>query len=234
MESDMNKKFDLNFAESAESLIRARKSKREFLPEAIPKETLVKIFELANQAPTATNTQARRIEVVSGKLKERLSKALIEAYERNHVSLDFPYTNTTYSGVYQKRNQEFGAGLYGILRVPMEDHAGKRRNYIRNLEFFGAPHAAFLFVPNFDVERQINDIGIYGQTLMLAMKGYGLDSCPQAIMGLYCDIIREVLDVSPEYKLMWGISFGYANPEAPINTFESTRAALTETVHFRE
>ncbi|QLY23953.1 nitroreductase [Bdellovibrio sp. KM01] len=222
------------FTENAEKLIRSRRSKRDYLPGRIPQETLCKIFELANQAPSSTNTQARRIEVVSGPLLQKLSTALKSAYDKKHTYLDFPYTSGTYTEVYSKRMQEFGAGLYGLLKIARGDQEGNRKNYIRNLEFFGAPHAAFLFVPNFDVERNLNDIGMYGQTLLLAMKAYGIDSCPQAVLGMYCDVIRETLNISPEYKLLWGISFGYANPEAPVNQLITSRAPLNETVTFRE
>lgn len=222
------------FIAAAEKLIRSRRSKREFLSKRIPNETLTKIFELANQAPSSTNVQARKVEVVSGPLLQKLSEALKSAYERNHTNLDFPYTSSSYNGVYTKRMQDFGAGLYGLLKVSFEDHEGKKRNYIKNLEFFGAPQAAFLFVPSFDVERNLNDIGMYGQTLLLAMKAYGIDSCPQAVLGMYCDVIRETLGISSDYKLMWGVSFGYANTEAPVNQLITSRAPLEETVTFRE
>ena len=225
---------DQKMTEAAELLIRSRRSKRDFLPERIPQETLTKIFELANQAPSSTNVQARKIEVVSGPLLNKLSEALKNAYERNYTNLDFKYTSSAYGDVYTKRMQDFGAKMYGLLKVTIDDQEGKKRNYIKNLEFFGAPQAAFLFVPNFDVERNLNDIGMYGQTLLLAMKAYGVDSCPQAVLGMYCDVIRETLGVSSDYKLMWGISFGYANPDAPVNQLVTSRAPLEETVTFRE
>ena len=225
---------DLKITETAELLIRSRRSKRDFFPEKIPQKTLTKIFELANQAPSSTNVQARKIEVVSGPLLIKLSVALKSAFERNHTNLDFKYTSAAYDGVYTKRMQDFGAKMYGLLKVTFDDQEGKKRNYIKNLEFFGAPHAAFLFVPNFDVERNLNDIGMYGQTLLLAMKAYGVDSCPQAVLGMYCDVIRETLGVSSDFKLLWGVSFGYANPGAQVNQLVTSRAPLEETVTFRE
>ncbi len=64
--------YDERFAASAEALIRARRSKRAFLPDPVPPATLAKIFELANQAPSSSNTQVRRVEVVSGATRDRL------------------------------------------------------------------------------------------------------------------------------------------------------------------
>lgn len=228
----MSTTYDEPFAASAEALIRARRSKRAFLPDPVPRGTLEKIFELANQAPSSSNTQVRRVEVVSGGTRDRLSRALVAAAQAGQETLDFPLDTSYYHGPYQERMQQFGSGLYGTWGIGRDDAEGRRAKHLENLEFYGAPHAAFLFVPDFMVERQSSDVGIYGQTLMLAMKGYGVDSCAQAILALYADTVRDCLKVDPHYKLLWGLSFGYADPEAPINAFRSTRVPVGETVHF--
>lgn len=224
--------YDERFAASAEALIRARRSKRAFLPDPVPPTTLAKIFELANQAPSSSNTQVRRVEVVSGAARDRLSRALFEAAEAGRETRDFPLDTALYAGVYEDRMQRFGAGLYGTWGLERNDQEGRRRKYLENLDFYGAPHAAFLFVPDVMVERQSSDLGIYGQTLMLAMKGYGVDSCPQVILALYADTVRDCLGIDPEYKLLWGLSFGYADPIAAINSFKASRAPVEETVSF--
>jgi hypothetical protein len=51
--------------------------------------------------------------------------------------------------------------------------------YRRNLEFFGAPHAVLVFMHGEFEEREAVDLGIYAQTLMLAMTARGIACCAQ-------------------------------------------------------
>ena len=50
--------------------------------------------------------------------------------------------------------------------------------------------------------------------------------------GFFAGTIREVLGISSEYKMLFGISFGYADTQAPANQVRTARAALDETVTF--
>ena len=67
---------------------------------------------------------------------------------------------------------------------------------------------------------------------MLAMTAHGLGSCPQTALSFQANLVREVLEVDDSNKLMFGISFGHPNPDAPVNRCETDRAALADTVHF--
>ncbi len=196
------KEYESSLVQAAERLIRGRRSQRAYLPRPVPEGTLARIFDLANQAPSASNTQPRRVEVVSGASRDRLSRALVEAAEGGRESIDLSIDQELYRDEYLDRMQQFGAGLYGTFGIAREDSEGRRRVYLDNLRFYGAPHATFLFVPDFLVARQSNDLGIYGQTLMLAMHGYGVSSCAQAILSMYADTVREVLNVPPSYRLV--------------------------------
>jgi len=50
---------------------------------------------------------------------------------------------------------------------------------------------------------------MYAQTLMLALIARGIASCAQGALGLFPEIIREQLGIPANYKLLFGISFGY-------------------------
>lgn len=105
---------------------------------------------------------------------------------------------------------------------------------LQNLHFFGAPHAAFLFMPDYAGERLAADIGMYAQTLLLTMRAHGVASCPQTTLGFYADTVREVLDIDPQNKLLFGVSFGYEDTSAPANGIRAPRVDLSETTRFRE
>ncbi|WP_373294183.1 nitroreductase family protein [Streptomyces kronopolitis] len=75
------------------------------------------------------------------------------------------------------------------------------------------------------------DTGAYLQTLLLAMTAYGVVSCPQGLLSFYADTVRDELRVD-EGKLLVGISFGYADENAPVNQVATDRAALEATTTF--
>jgi nitroreductase len=88
----------------------------------------------------------------------------------------------------------------------------------------------FMPVP-FDT-REAADIGLYAQTLMLALTARGIASCAQGALGLFPDIIREQLGIPDVYKLLFGISFGYEDSSVAANAARVGRVALAEIIRF--
>ncbi|MFE1175482.1 nitroreductase [Streptomyces sp. NPDC058773] len=215
----------------AEKLIRGRHATRAFLPEAVPAETMRAIFSLAGTAPSNSNAQPWRVEVVSGARRAHLADALQAAHAAQRASADFPYSEDMYARVHQERRAAFGAGLYGALGIDPDDHGARAAYDAESLRFYGAPHAAFLFVTGDGGARLAADVGAYMQTLLLAMAAYGVDSCPQGLLSFYADTVRNELGVT-EGKLLVGISFGYADESAPVNRVRTERAALGATTAF--
>jgi nitroreductase len=217
--------------ESAERLIRTRRATRAFRSDEVPADTLRSIFALAGAAPSNSNTQPWHVEVVSGATRERLADALVAAHERNDASLDFPFHEGLYRGVYQGRREDAGARMYGSVGIERHDTAARDAFNAQSLRFYGAPHVALLFTsPNAEA-RMAADVGIYAQTLLLAMTAYGVASCPQGLLSFYADTIRGELGVENR-KLLLGVSFGYADDTAPANTLRMPRASLDETTRF--
>lgn len=130
-----------------------------------------------------------------------------------------------YAPVHQQRRAEFGAGLYGALGIGPDDHPARAAYDAESMGFYGAPHAAFLFVTGDGGPRLAADAGAYLQTLLLAMTAYGVASCPQGLLSFCADTIRDELRVD-EGNLLVGVSFGYADENAPVNRVASDRAAL--------
>ena len=76
------------------------------------------------------------------------------------------------------------------------------------------------------------DVGIYVQTLMLAMKAYGVSSCAQAALRDYPDIVRKELDVPKNINILLGISFGYIDKKVKANKVLVGRSSSDENVKF--
>ena len=67
------------------------------------------------------------------------------------------------------------------------------------------------------------DMGMFLQSVMLAARGHGLGSCPQASTSDYPDIVRNILGVSDQYSLICGLSLGYPDNDKPVNQYRTQR-----------
>jgi nitroreductase len=155
----------------------------------------------------------------------------VAAHHAGRRSVDFPYREDLFRGRQQIRRSQFGAQLYEALGIPRAETDLLEGYNVESLRFYGAPHVAMLFGPANTEARVAADIGIYAQTLLLALTAYGIASCPQALLSFYADTVREVLGVT-DRKLLLGISFGYADEDAAVNAVRTPRADLAETTRF--
>ncbi len=80
--------------------------------------------------------------------------------------------------------------------------------------------------------REATDLGMYAQTLMLALTSRGIASCAQGALGLYPPIVRSHLGLPDSQRLLFGISFGYEDPADPANAARTGRVPLHEAVRF--
>lgn len=218
-------------ARSFDDVVLARRSLRAFLPDQVATDTLERVFELAQRAPSNCNTQPWLTHVASGSSLEALREELPRRFMNGEMSLDFPYDGV-YQGAYKERQYGSAQALYDAVGIAREDKARRQEQFMRNFIFFDAPHVAFLFLPEPFGLREATDLGMYAQTLMLAMTAHGLGSCPQTALSFEADVIRQLLGVDAGNKLLFGISFGHPDPQAPVNQCETDRVALADCVQF--
>jgi hypothetical protein len=215
------------------SIVADRRSLRAFLPQAVDSATLEAVFNVAQRAPSNCNTQPWQVHVASGEAIETLRREMPERFMQGEMSLDFPYDGA-YEGVYRERQHGSAQALYDAAGIAREDKAARHQQFMTNFAFFGAPHVAFLFLPEPFGLREAADLGMYAQTLMLALTANGLGSCPQTALSFQADLVRETLHIDASQKLMFGISFGYPDPDAAVNNCVTDRAALADTVRFHQ
>ncbi|MET9550071.1 nitroreductase [Streptomyces sp. NPDC006627] len=213
-------------------LVRSRHSVRKFLPDPVPPAEIRGVLEDAQTAPSNCNTQPWTVHVVSGAARDGLSKELLQADEEGRVSSDFSFDYADFGeGTYLDRAHHHAATLYGARGISRSDRAARKAAARENLDFYGAPHVAFLFMPAFgDGVRAAGDIGMYAQNFLLSLTARGLGGIPQTALGFYADTVREFLDVPKDLKLLFGISFGTADQTSPVNNFRIGRTALEQSV----
>ena len=68
------------------------------------------------------------------------------------------------------------------------------------------------------------DAGIFLQTLMLSAHANGLGTCAQGALATWPTLVRREFDVPEHYKLICGVSIGYAS-DHPVNEYNPGRRA---------
>jgi nitroreductase len=147
------------------------------------------------------------------------------------IKPDWP-ADGIFTGVYRERQVDAAQKLYGAMGVARSDVVGRKMAYIRNHAFFDAPHAVLIFMPEPFDTREAADIGMYAQTLMLALIARGIASCAQGALGLFPEIIREELGIPANYKLLFGVSFGYEDHNVKANAARVGRTPIGDAVRF--
>lgn len=219
----------LSFAET----VRARRSVRRFRPDPVPEALLRTMLEEAQCSPSNCNTQPWQVHIVSGAARDRLSAAMAADWDAQRVTPDFSFDLHAYQGLCDERRKAQGAAYLEAMGVARDDPAGRDALTRGNLSFFGAPHVAFLFMPVVgDNVRTASDVGMYGQTLLLSLVAHGLGGIPQTMLGFFADTVRRELGLPDELKLLFGISFGYPDEDAPGSRHRVPRAPLGENVAF--
>ena len=216
-------------------ILRLRKSCRGFLDTRVPDHMITSILEDAQLAPSNCNTQPWETHIVSGDKLKELSEALLRENNAESFSPDFSFDTNEYHGHYQERYFDLAKANYGAYGIRRGDKAGRKEVSDNNYKFFNAPHIAIPFMPSFgDNVRVGGDIGMYGQTFLLSLTAHGLAGIPQTALGFFAGTIREILNVPSEFKMLFGISFGYADPNSPGNSYKLGRDPITSNVTFHQ
>ncbi len=74
--------------------------------------------------------------------------------------------------------------------------------------------------------------GCFLQTIMLAAKGRGLDTCPQQIWSLQHHVLRAELGIPAAEMVIAGMSMGWADNSLPENCMALQKLELEHFVRF--
>lgn len=216
-----------------EEAIRGRRSVRGFHTREVSEETLERVFELAQQAPSNCNIQPWKVFVASGDACERIRARLVEQVTAGvPPNPDYDYPGR-FEGEYRRRQVDCAVALYSAMGVERDDHAGRARASLRNFELFDAPHTAFIGMHKDFGTTVAIDVGMYAQTLMLAMQAHGIASCAQGSLRYYPDIVRDEFPGNDDIRILFGISFGFEDPAVAANAARTTRDGHDASVTFK-
>lgn len=216
--------------------ITSRRSLRAFLPKPVPEELIRHILRVSARAPSGTNMQPWKVHVATGETLKKLSSAVLAAFNDPDFKRDaaYKYYPDVFPEPYLSRRRTVGWGLYNLLGIEKGDKAKMHAQHSRNALFFDAPVGMMFTI---DARLEIGswlDYGMFLQNIMIAARGHGLDTCPQAAFAPFQGPIRKVLDIPEGDVVVCGMALGYADEEAVENTLVTERAALQEFVTFAE
>jgi len=222
-------------ARTIEEAILSRRSLRAFRPDPVPRETVERILALASRAPSGTNIQPWHVTVVAGEARARLTRAMYaefmehgeEAWKR-----EFEYYPVKWREPYLSRRRKIGWDLYGLLGIGKGERERTHRQHARNYLFFDAPVGLVV-----TLERDLPvgawlDTGMFVQTVMLAARAFGLDTCPQAAIASAHPVLRRELEIPAEQVVVCGISLGYAHADAAENMLVTEREPVARFARF--
>jgi nitroreductase len=221
---------------SADAAIESRFSGRAFLPTPVPRETITEILRVASRAPSGTNTQPWHVYVLQGASRDVLVDKVCAAHDAVYAQPelaaqyagDYDYYPRKWEAPYLERRRENGWGLYGLLGIARGEKDKMHAQHQRNFRFFGAPVGLMFTIDRVLARGSLLDYGMFLQNIMVAARGRGLHTCPQAAWIDFAKIVQAHIGSSPQEMLVCGMSIGYADETQKVNSFHTPRVAVEE------
>ena len=221
---------------AVDAAITSRRSLRAFLPTPVPRQTIEDILAVASRAASGTNTQPWKVYVLTGEAKASLSRRVVDIYNdpaalATHRE-EYDYYPTEWISPYIDRRRKVGWDLYGLLGIAKTDKARMHAQHRRNYEFFGAPVGLMFTIDRVMRQGSWLDYGMFLQSVMVAARARGLDTCPQAAFLQFHRVILEHVGAPSSDTLVCGMSLGHADPAAVENSLVTERAPVAEFARF--
>lgn len=221
-------------AASVDAAITSRMSARAFLPQAVPRATIEHILQVASRAPSGTNTQPWKVYVLQGASRDSLVDKVCAAHDalRADPSLaeqyreEYDYYPEKWVSPYIDRRRENGWGLYGLLGIGKGDKDKMHLQHQRNFRFFDAPVGLMFTLDKVMGRGSLVDYGMFLQNIMVAARGQGLHTCPQAAWNGFAKIILPHVGAADNEMLVCGMALGFADPTDPVNGFHTPRETV--------
>lgn len=212
---------------AVDAAITSRRSIRAFLDKPVDRDEIARILDVAARAPSGTNTQPWKVYVLTGAARERLSKAILAVnadpeQARQHTE-EYAYYPREWVAPYVDRRRKVGWDLYGLLGLGRDNKAGMAAQHARNYAFFDAPVGLIFTIDRIMAQGSWLDYGMFLQNIMVAARGRGLDTCPQAAFTQYHRIIATQLGLADNEMVVCGMALGWADPARIENTLVTER-----------
>jgi len=213
---------------TVDEAITSRHSCRAYKPDPVPRETIEHILRVASRAPSGSNIQPWKVYVAGGDVRRRVSDAILRhrAEHPGDTREEYHYYPHQWREPYHARRRECGWGLYKLAGIAKGDKAASFEFAGRNFDFWGAP-VGMIFTLDRDMEHGAwIDLGLFLQSIMLAARGQGLHTIPQAAFRGWHHVLRPLLGIPDGELVVCGMALGFANEDDPLWNFRTEREPL--------
>jgi nitroreductase len=211
--------------------ILARHSVRDFSPEPVPKETVMKILEIALRSPSGGNSQPWEVFAAAGATLERIRTAY---RERAESSAGPPAGPPPQPAKYRERMATIRNERLRLLGLNPDDPASGKVFAEWMARLFGAQVLVVLCMEKALSPSGRLEIGAFAQTVCLAAQGCGVDSFIAGMFVSQPDVLRRELEIPEDLDIVVGIGLGYPDPDSIINTYRSPRRPVQEVVRYKD
>ncbi|MBJ7309082.1 nitroreductase [Rugamonas sp. CCM 8940] len=222
--------------QAVDAAITSRRSIRAYLPTPVPRADIERLLEVAARAPSGTNTQPWKVYVLSGAKRRELSERILAVHRdpalASGFTEEYAYYPRQWVSPFIERRRKVGWDLYALLGLTRDNKAGMAAQHGRNYDFFGAPVGLIFTIERVMEQGSWLDYGMFLQNIMVAARGRGLDTCPQAAFTQYHKIIAEVLGLPEREAVVCGMSLGYADHGKVENSLVTEREPVSGFVNF--
>ena len=209
----------------------SRRSVRAFKDTPVPLDVLRRVLDAARWSPSGCNFQPWEATVVTGEPLKALQAKMAVTPPQN--PREYSWDDPEVIPECKARLHGVGKAMYSAMGIGREDEEARNKFMGSNLVSFGAPAVLLCYFDRRMGPPQWSDVGMWLQTIMLLLRGEGLDSCPQEFLSVYAKLIKEFLGVSDETHIFFcGIAIGYREEENPVNNFEREREPVDGNVKF--
>ncbi len=223
---------------AVDAAIISRRSIRAYLPTPVPRETIEEILGVAARAPSGTNTQPWKVHVLTGAAREQLCSRLMTIYDDPEQLAEhreeYAYYPEKWVSPYIDRRRKIGWDLYSLLGIAKSDKTRMHDQHGRNFIFFGAPVGLIFTIDRIMAQGSWLDYGMFLQNIMIAARGRGLHTCPQAAFTQFHRVIAEQLQLGDGEMVVCGMALGWADPAAIENTLVTEREPVAGFTRFHE
>ena len=220
--------------------ITSRMSARAFTQQAVSRELITDILQVASRAPSGTNTQPWKVYVLQGATRDALVDKVCTAHDAIRANPDvakqyeeqYDYYPEKWVSPYIDRRRENGWSLYGLLGIGKGDKDLMHAQQQRNFKFFDAPVGLMFTIDTILGRGSMLDYGMFMQNIMVAARARGLHTCPQAAWNAFHSIILPHIGAAENERLVCGMALGFADSDDKVNTLLTPRVPVTEFTHW--
>jgi nitroreductase len=207
--------------------ITQRHCKRAFKNNDIERDILKTILEVSGNAASSKNTQPWKVKVIRGEKLSKLKTLMCQKFDDGDFDdPEYQYAPEPLPDYLMDRARDCGYSLFKLKDIDRKDREKRKAHDRENFNCFGAPVLMLLCLDKNSEKGSFLDLGLYLQNVMLACTSLGLGSCPQFSLTSFSQTLKRELAIPDDQIIVCGLSLGYPDTNATVNTFIPKRIDL--------